>query len=55
MNLINRLTTLFRVTEAERIQAGIFLGEEDYYSDTERNNFPASTVGEANLRIAQDG
>jgi hypothetical protein len=53
-NLISALTSLVRLTEADRIQAGIFLGEEENDSESEHKNFPASMIEKANPRVARD-
>lgn len=52
--LITQLTSLVRLTEEDRIQAGIFLGHIEKGSYTEPDIFTDTTAEESNIRASQD-
>lgn len=54
-NLIHSVTDLFRLTEEDRIQAGIFLGREGPIIDSERHTFPGFIGEDPSIRVGQEG
>lgn len=53
-NLISTLAGLFRLSEEDRIRAGIFLGKEEASSGIERHAFPALEGEDLNPCVGQE-
>jgi hypothetical protein len=52
MKLVDKLVSLAQLTEEERIQAGIFIGVEEYQADFKHDHSSASSNEESYLPVA---